>query len=204
MITSGDISKFMQLVDWPKELQQIIDFTLHAWDHEMVATLSEKEDKITDHLICALQRLQREQPWAQAYSIDGQRNEYDPETDKLKGRNDIIFQLGGIHSFTWECKVLQRDGKNLYAEYRKDGIMRFVTGKYSASSDYGGMIAYVLDGSIAKAQTGIQQQILTHSLALKHTGSKMNPCQYNKKEARLKETTHALPRDFVVIHAFLQ
>lgn len=204
MITSGDISKLMQLVDWPQELKQIIDFTLLAWDTEMAPTSSHLEDKITDHLIGALQRLQREHQWTEAYSIDGQRNEYDPGTDTVKGRNDIIFQLGGVHSFTWECKVLHRGGKNLYTEYLEDGMMRFVIGKYSASCEHGGMIGYVLDGKLAKAQQGIESAILKHPTTLKHSGSKMNSCSFTKTDSRLKETTHSLPRSFTIVHVFLE
>lgn len=205
MITSGELSQMMKLVNWSGEMEQIIRFTLLAWDVEMVPTQSQLEDKITDHLIGALQRLQQQDThvWAQAYAIDGQRNEYDPESDSVKGRNDIIFQLGTTHSFTWECKVLHRKGKNLYAEYRKDGIMRFVSGKYSADRECGGMIGYVLDGRVKKAQKGIEKEIQENLKALKQSGAKMNPCSCVKGEARLKETIHILPRSFTMVHAFL-
>ena len=168
-MTLGDLSKFAGLVDWSQQIPKLLELTLRAWDQEIDFPSSKMEDDFTDHLVCALQRLQAKEHWAQALSIDGQRNEYDSQSNTLMGRNDITFQLGAKATFTWECKVLHRGSKTLYSEYRTEGMMRFLGGQYHSSESTGAMLAYILDGNAPRAILGLSKHFKDHLTELQTT-----------------------------------
>jgi len=202
MMHLGQLSQAMKLMSWPDTVAQIIDLTIRAWDTEMDQSNSDQEDRITDHLLCAIQRLQKQEEWAEALTIDGQRNEYDAESNTLMGRNDIVFQLGGIHSFTWECKVLHRGGDTLYSKYRREGIARFLNGQYQTSEGLGGMLAYVINGTIQEAIKGLEKHLSSHIADLKCVTPILKSSQ-RLTDDRLRESFHQISPAINLIHAIL-
>lgn len=67
---------------------------------------------------------------------------------KPDGRIDIMIIYSFVESqyFGIECKRVNDKGNDLAKKYVSKGLMRFVTGKYSAGHDWMGMIGFVVDG----------------------------------------------------------
>ena len=82
-----------------------------------------------------------------------------------KGKIDMVVFLDKNKKkyLAYECKRLNvpRNGnvRSLATEYVQDGIMRFVTGQYSANLPAAGMLGYVLDGDLCGAYEKIRQAI---------------------------------------------
>lgn len=60
---------------------------------------------------------------------------------------------------TFECKRLDSRDSSLQRLYVTEGILRFVSGKYSNKHQYGGMIAFVISGDVANLVASINQYI---------------------------------------------
>ena len=58
-----------------------------------------------------------------------------------------------------ECKRLNVNGTSLATKYVTEGIMRFVSGKYTPAVPIGGMIGYVMDGRVQQASDAVLKQI---------------------------------------------
>ena len=140
----------------------------------------------------------------------------DVETGQETGRVDFIFDyVGTIREevyFAFECKRLRipypppskLDTNN--SDYTgEQGMMCFVTGKYSEGLPYGGMIGYVMDGETEKAIVSVGKLIKNKKLALKlakDTGLERSSVMGNSKNVR--ETIHILKeRKFTIHHIFL-
>ena len=67
------------------------------------------------------------------------------------------------------CKRLNVKGASLAREYVREGMMRFVTGKYSPELPIGGMIGYVMDGNVEAASRSVIEQIVSGSNELRCT-----------------------------------
>lgn len=202
MMQLGDMSAAMRLIDWSREITRLVALTLRAWDEELDFPESDQEDTITDHLVCALLRLQQQEDWATSLTINGQRNEYDANANTLKGRNDIIFQLGAIHSFTWECKVLHRKGKTLYSEYRSEGMVRFLNEQYKTSVGIGGMLAYVLDQDTERSFIGVEKHLRKHAAELNTRIPVLQPSS-RLPDMRIRESHYSQSKCELMIHAHL-
>jgi hypothetical protein len=131
------------------------------------------------------------------------------------GRADLLFDFIGTAReevyFLFECKrlnVLSSSGRQSRAgEYvGDDGMMCFITDKYSAGLPAGGMIGYVMDGEIARAISSVGRAILKNQTKLGlRNGSGLGCCQLMPKKRSVKETWHDLPgRAFVIYHLFLK
>ena len=83
--------------------------------------------------------------------------------------------------------------------------MRFITGKYAANLDSGGMIGYVMDGETSLAVQAIKRAVEKHRGKLKlfpgeaFERSPLFPCQRS-----IRETKHGRnDRTFTIYHVFL-
>ena len=56
--------------------------------------------------------------------------------------------------------------KSLAHEYVKEGMQRFVEGKYSRQIHHGGMLGYVLDGDVARSMRNVLDNIRSRHAAL--------------------------------------
>jgi hypothetical protein len=120
----------------------------------------------------------------------------DPVTDSTFGteigRNDLRFypqqHYGQKVFFTVECKrihVTTDSGfRHLADKYVKEGLQRFVEGKYSSGLPCGGMLGYVMDNRIADAFARVCNEIKSqrHILKMKtaeafHSPSSILPMQ---------------------------
>jgi hypothetical protein len=127
-----------------------------------------------------------------------------------EGRIDILFSYIGtpkeeIH-FAFECKRLRipyssglRTNNSDYVGHQ--GMMCFVTDKYSQSVTNAGMIAYVMDGQISLAITSVGELIKKKRDALRlagNTGLDLSSKIPNRQDVR--ETTHTLRAKKLTIH----
>jgi len=62
-----------------------------------------------------------------------------------------------------ECKRISSADNTLARKYVREGINRFVTGKYSGGHALGGMVGYVVCGNRTACITRIQQQLAKES-----------------------------------------
>jgi hypothetical protein len=99
----------------------------------------------------------------------------DPDTDPTfgteLGRNDIrIYPPRHKRQtifLTVECKRLNVPRGSLAAEYVNEGMMRFVTNRYSKNLTSGVMVGYVMDSDTAKAFGAVRREIGQQKAALR-------------------------------------
>lgn len=72
-----------------------------------------------------------------------------PTSDKPEGRIDIkiIYSFDEAEYFGMECKRVTSKNSRLAKKYVDEGVMRFVTGKYSPGHDCAAMLGFVIDGN---------------------------------------------------------
>jgi hypothetical protein len=72
-----------------------------------------------------------------------------PTSDKPEGRIDIkiIYSFDEAEYFGMECKRVTSKNSRLAQKYVDEGVMRFVTGKYSPGHDWAAMLGFVIDGN---------------------------------------------------------
>ena len=124
-----------------------------------------KEEQITFNLMVALR--ENGHIREELHHIEYQHEPYGQQQEIAysKGKIDIaVFWDQEVDQYlAYECKRLNvpRDGnvRSLATEYVQDGIMRFVTGQYSANLPAAGMLGYVLDGDLCGAYEKIRQAI---------------------------------------------
>ncbi len=105
----------------------------------------------------------------------------DPTFGTELGRNDLTFfpphHYGQKVFFTVECKrlhVTTASGfRHLADEYVKEGLQRFVEGKYSSGLPCGGMLGYVMDNRTAEAFARVCHEIKSKSRILKMEATEM-------------------------------
>ena len=191
-------------IDFAKEVAFLIEATLEAFDQDYRVTSSRREDPISRQLVYALRRLQSKEGWEWFSDnvINGQRDELDAALEVHLGRTDITFELGSHHRFIWECKRLHYKGKTLYGEYRREGVMRFVSEKYAKGQSHGGMLAFVMDGEINKAFAGLETHLNAHRTELKINGGCFQTFP-EAKDPRLRLSLHLGRGEFKLFHCFL-
>lgn len=136
----------------------------------------------------------------------------DPTFGTHLGRNDLRFYPPQHHGqsifFTVECKRLHvrtaSGFKHLVDEYVKEGLQRFVSGKYSSGLPCGGMVGYVMDNRIDDAFTHIQSEINARRTKLKMKknamlvpSSVLPSCRYSA------ETLHTRKDGELIVHHLL-
>jgi hypothetical protein len=98
------------------------------------------------------------------------------------GRNDLRFypqnHYGQKVFFTVECKRLRVQGKSglshLADKYIDEGLLRFVSGRYSVGLPCGGMVGYVMDGNVAEAFATVRKSIDAKARELKMSAKRMS------------------------------
>jgi hypothetical protein len=146
------------------------------------------------------------------FRIEREPSEDDPITGNELGRLDIKFcpALSAREEiyFCFECKRLHvvENGtrRALSSQYVKEGMMRFVEGKYSACVDHGGMIGYVLDGKTEKAIQNVKKNIDNNRSDLKiKQAASLNTSSLLPDSSNVQESVHSLHRVFRIHHLFL-
>jgi hypothetical protein len=71
------------------------------------------------------------------------------DAPRTEGRIDIkiIYSFDEREYFGMECKRVSGKSRKLAKKYVDQGVMRFVTGKYSHGHEWGAMLGFVIDGN---------------------------------------------------------
>lgn len=131
-----------------------------------------EEDLITAYLVAHAEKHRRKHG-NKRLVLDSQVKLLDiDDQDELitKGILDIKVRIclnGKIDELIYECKRLNvtfPSGKweSLAGSYVKQGMMRFVSQQYADDAKLGGMLGYVLDGDIARAEQKVHDAIQAH------------------------------------------
>ena len=143
-----------------------------AWDQLEKPGQDAREDDISKRLYVAL--VNGKDRNTHAFLIRYQDVEVDDDLSKETGRKDIVFFPSLFDEPIYFCLEAKRlnalvsgQRKSLADEYVKEGMQRFVDGKYSRHVRHGGMLGYVLDGDIDRAITNVSNCIRLHQAALR-------------------------------------
>ena len=210
MEVTGDASLWPGLFD-DQFMSQIIGLVLDGWEAFDKPVRNEREVPISRRFCCSLRqhRNRRLLP----FRIEWESPELDLGSSEELGRIDLRFS----HSpnpredvyFAFECKrlnVVDSAGRrrSLAGKYVKDGMMRFVEGKYARNLDKGGMLGYVMDGDVAGAIGLVGESITERRVELRCRNGGLQPSSIRPLDSRVKETLHSLDSGrFMIHHLFL-
>jgi|GEM_PF-551101 len=183
-----------------------------TWEAMPPPAGNEQEDPVSE-LLCRSLRQSRN-GCDLPFRIDTQLVELDPAAGQDQGRMDIVFSpmypRENIY-FALECKRLNVRSTNgvrpYFAEYVRFGMLRFIRGQYASAVRHGGMLAFVLNGDVANAITGVEGNIRTNFSDLGMNASDGFQVSTGRPgDDRLRETRHrrngqVLP--FVIQHLFM-
>jgi len=200
---------------FPQELiPEIIELVTTTWKTFKKPSRLDHEISISKTFIKKLQQEKNRQD-SLPFKIRPELVIYGTEENKdTDGRMDICFDyVDTIREevyFTFECKRLRIPYKsgldtNNSKYTNEQGMMCFITGKYSEGLPCGGMIGYVMDGKTEKAILSVGKIIKNKRLALKlakDTGLERSSVMGDSQNVR--ETRHILnERKFTIHHIFL-
>jgi hypothetical protein len=210
MTLIGSPTEWINLID--PLIPDIMELILSSWKELTPIEANALEDPITEKL-CRYLRQNRDASDL-PFRIDIQLVELDSAFEDDQGRMDIVFSpmiaRENIY-FCLECKrlnvVTNGNLRSYSREYVINGMMRYVTGKYSSAMKHGGMLGYVLNGNVAKAIVNVTGAIQTNYVAL---GMARPPTiaasSIRPKDSRVKETIHTRKHDtnaFQMHHMFV-
>lgn len=152
----GDAPEEWNFIGFHSEFLEILEAVWEKCKTELTAYHLGHEDRITDVVV---QKARKHPAVVNApYQIIPQFKVYH---DKRKdGAIDIVLTIGDDNLYlAYEAKCLNTP-KSKAAEYVKDGMIdRFMTNKYSEKMDIAGMIGYVYDGDMDRAERNLSNAI---------------------------------------------
>ena len=204
-------------VDWDDLFQEdliptVLSYITSTWDSMEKPGPTAHETDISLKLFIALKNSKKRNKLA--FLIRYEDVEVDSDLEKVTGRKDIVIFPGQDEEiyFCLEAKRLNAlvSGKkrSLADEYVKEGMQRFVDGKYSPDVRHGGMLGYVLDGRITPAARNVEKNIRTQAKKLGMTlPGKFLPSSVRPDDSSAKETHHRRGDEttlFRIHHLFLK
>jgi hypothetical protein len=210
-MTVGDTSY------WDDFFQQnlipaVLAYVIRTWEHMPKPGRSDLEDAISIKLYSAL--IKAKDRNAHAFLIRYQDVQVDTDLDRETGRKDIVFFPSLQDEEIYLCLEAKRlnavvSGKrrSLADKYVKEGMQRFVDGKYARFVRHGAMLAYVLDGDSERAIQNVENNIRSRlsELRMDKNGS-LVASTIRPDDRRTKETTHRRAHEraiFRIHHLFV-
>ena len=206
----GDIS------DWDGFFQQklipaVLAHIITTWEQMPKPGPSDLEDVISDKLYSALVNAKRRSNFP--FLVRREDLEFDTDLAKETGRKDIVF-FPSLQEEIYLCLEAKRLNvfisgvrRSLADEYVKEGMQRFVDGKYARSVLHGAMLAYVLDGNVDRAIRNIEKNIRNRLSELRmNNNSGFVASIIYPDDRRIKETLHFRVHEkavFRIHHLFL-
>jgi hypothetical protein len=204
-VTVGDTSY------WNDFFQQnlipaVLALVVSTWDKMSKPGPADLEDDISVKLYSALVKSKDRN--SHFFRIDYQAVEVDLDIASVTGRKDIVF----IPTLQQEEIYLCLEAKRLNAlisgirrsladEYVKEGMQRFVDGKYSRHVRHGAMLAYVLDGNTARAIKNVDNNIRNRLSELRmDKDSGLTASSIRPNDHRARETCHHRTHDKAFFH----
>jgi hypothetical protein len=123
---------------------------------------------------------------------------------KPDGRIDIkiIYSFDESEYFGLECKRVSRS-QTLAKKYVSEGIVRFVTGKYSAGHKWAGMLGFVITSELSAAVTVVAGRVIKEKSACR-LNSRWEPELRFGPIPNLYRTFHRTSRaSFNLLHLFV-
>jgi hypothetical protein len=209
-MTEGDSSEWDDFLS-SGGVGLVMALALEAWAQITPPAANEREDTTSVRLYAAM--IKKRDRQAHRFLIRYQDVEIDTDLAKETGRKDIVFFPGhdGNFYFCLEAKRLNArvNGvmKSLADEYVREGMQRFVSGKYSRYVHHGGMLGYVLDGDVPRAMSNVLDNIRRHHVVLSMDApGDWIESPHRPGDARAKRTehrrTHTIAR-FQLQHLFV-
>lgn len=206
MSVIGDSGMWSDL--FPGDLiPQILDLVIGAWARFEKPESTALEVAITRRFRALLR--QERSLRRLTFRIERESPEDTPDSGEEMGRIDLRFSHGYREEvyFAFECKRLNvmkgNRRSSLAPEYVKEGLMRFVEGRYARDLDTGGMIGYVMDGDVPAAVKSVRKAVANRRETLRVVGSGLADCSFRPGHAQIQETEHEIGREFRVLHVFL-
>ena len=203
--------------DWDDFFQQnlipaVLSLVISAWDRMEKPEQTAHEDDISVKLYTAL--INGKDRNRHAFLIRYQDVEVDTDLAKVTGRKDIVFFPSTLTKRIYFCLEAKRLNalvsgvrRSLADAYVKEGMQRFVDGKYSRFIRHGGMLGYVLDGQVARAIKNVETNIQTHARELGMTlPGRFLPSSVRPDDPSAKETHHRRSHEtalFRIHHLFM-
>lgn len=190
-------------------IPNILGLVVDTWNNFKKPNANELENRINQRFTDKL-RIAKNEADLRCFQI---RSEVG--TIGTDGRIDIVFIPTGTHReevyFAFECKRLRipcedktKPDSNSSKYVGKDGMMCFITGKYSEGLNYGGMIAYVMDGKVNEAIIQVKNSMQKKKIPLCVINDPFFMTSPLLNDDKVKETSHKLgARDFTIYHVFL-
>jgi hypothetical protein len=205
---SADWDDFFQQSLIPAVLALVVD----AWNRMEKPEQTANEDEISTRLFTAL--ITGKDRNRHAFLIRYQDVEVDTDLTKVTGKKDIVVFPSTFEEiyFCLEAKRLHARisgvRRSLAAEYVREGMQRFVDGKYSRFVRHGGMLGYVLDGQVDRAISNVERNIQAHARELGIAiPSRFLPSSVRPNDSCAKETHHRRSHEttvFRIHHLFMK
>ena len=209
-MTVGDTSY------WDDFFQQnlvpaVLAYITTTWKQMTKPGLSDLEDAISDKLYSALVNAKRRNDFP--FLIRREDLEFDTDLAKEMGRKDIVF-FPSHQEEIYLCLEAKRLNavvsgvrRSLADEYVKEGMQRFVDGKYARFVRHGTMLAYVLDGNTNRAIRNVENNIRNRrsELRMDNNGGLVTST-IRPSDRRTKETSHRRAHEktvFRIHHLFV-
>jgi hypothetical protein len=206
----GSPEQWLSLIE--TQVPDILALVIETWEAMPPPAGNSLEDPVSE-LLCRSLRKSRNR-CDLPFRIDTQLVELDPAAGQDQGRMDIVFSppvpRENIY-FCLECKRINVRGEDkvrpYFVEYVRFGMFRFVRGQYATSVRHGGMLAFVLDGDVAGAISGVEINVrnLFTDLGMDAPGAFLTST-VRVNDARVRETRHrraSHAEPFVIHHLFM-
>ena len=190
----------------------VLAHVIATWERMPKPGPSALEDAISIKLYSAL--INAKDRNAHAFLIRYQDLEVDTDLVKETGRKDIVFFPSLQDQEIYLCLEAKRLNalisgvrRSLADEYVKEGMQRFVDGKYARFVWHGAMIGYVLDRDIDRAMKNVENNIRSRCEELrmdKNAGFLASTIRPD--DPRIKETRHCRAHEtavFRIHHVFV-
>jgi len=190
----------------------VLALVIETWEQMPKPGPSDLEDTISDKLYSALVNAKRRSDFP--FLIRREDLEFDTDLAKETGRKDIVFFPSLQEQDIYLCLEAKRlnamiSGRreSLADKYVKEGMQRFIDGKYAGFVRHGAMLAYVLDGEIDRAMKNVENNIrsrLTELRMEKNGGFVASTIRSD--DAQTKETHHRRAHEkalFRIHHLFV-
>ena len=174
----------------------VLDYITTTWEQMPKLGLSDLEDAISDKLYSALVKAKHRNDFP--FLIRREDFEFDTDLAKETGRKDIVFFPSLKEEEIYLCLEAKRLNaiisgvrRSLADEYVKEGMQRFVDGKYARFVRHGAMLAYVLDGNTDRAIQNVENNIRNRLSELRmDKNDGLVASTIRPDDSRTKETRH--------------
>ncbi len=189
----------------------VLAYITTTWEQMPKPGPSDLEDAISNKLYSALLKAKRRSDFP--FLIRREDLEFDTDLARETGRKDIVF-FPSLQEEIYLCleakrlnAVISGVRRSLADEYVKEGMQRFVDGKYACFVRHGTMLAYVLDGNTDRAIQNIENNIRNRlsELRMDENGG-LVASTIRPNDCRTKETSHRRAHEkaiFRIHHLFV-